>query len=81
MAQAVRKLNFMIKNDVASELETLVPQGQRSKLVNCAIVKELALYRRNVLTERLMKLRNKTPKLSIEEIVEAVTIDRQRGVV
>ena len=78
MAQAARKLNFMIKNDVAVELETLVPQGQRSKLVNNAIVKELALYRRNVLTGRLMALRSLTPIISTEEIVEAVNNDRNR---
>ena len=79
MAQAARKLNFMIKNDVAVELETLVPQGQRSKLVNNAIIKELALFRRNVLTGRLMALRSLTPKISTEEIVEAVSNDRNRG--
>ena len=79
MAQTARKLNFMIRNDVAVELETLVPQGQRSKLVNSAIVKELALFRRNAQTEKLMALRNKTPKLSTDEIVEAVRRDRQRG--
>ncbi|MFA7060826.1 MAG: hypothetical protein WC156_08415 [Pedobacter sp.] len=79
MAQAARKLNFMIKNDVAIELETLVPQGQRSKLVNNAIIKELALFRRNILTERLMALRSRTPKLSTDEIVEAVSNDRNRG--
>lgn len=79
MVQAARKLNFMIKNDVAVELETLVPQGQRSKLVNNAIIKELALFRRNVLTGRLMALRNRTPKISTDEIVEAVSNDRNRG--
>ena len=79
MAQTARKLNFMIRNDVAVELEKLVPQGQRSKLVNSAIVKELALFRRNTQTEKLMALRNKTPRLSTDEIVEAVRHDRQRG--
>jgi len=79
LAQAARKLNFMIKNDVAVELETLVPQGQRSKLVNNAIIKELALYRRNLLTGRLMALRSLMPKISTDEIVEAVSNDRNRG--
>lgn len=79
MTQAARKLNFMIKNEVAVELETLVPQGQRSKLVNNAIIKELALFRRNALTEKLMALRNRTPKLSTDKIVEAISNDRSRG--
>jgi len=79
MAQTARKINFMIRNDVASELERLVPQGQRSKLVNEAIVKELAHFRRTAQTEKLMALRNKTPRLTTDEIVEAVRHDRDRG--
>ena len=79
MAQTARKINFMIRNDVALELEQLVPQGQRSKLVNEAIVKELAQFRRNAQTEKLMALRKKTPKLTTDEIVDAVKLDRQRG--
>lgn len=79
MAQSARKCNFMIKTEVATELEQLVPQGQRSKLVNEAIVKELALYRRNAQTERLMALRKLSPKLTTSEIVDAVKYDRKRG--
>ncbi|HAD04929.1 MAG: hypothetical protein A2091_07235 [Desulfuromonadales bacterium GWD2_61_12] len=78
MAQTARKLNFMIGNEVAAELEKLVPPGQRSKLVSNAIAKELALFRRNAQTEKLMKLRQKTPVLATDEIVEAVRQDRQR---
>lgn len=79
MAQTVRKLNFMIQNEIAQELEQLVPQGQRSKLVNDAIIKELAHFRRNAQTEKLMALRMKTPRLTTDEIVEAVKHDRTRG--
>jgi len=79
MAQTVRKLNFMIRNDIVQELEQLVPQGQRSKLVNDAIIKELAHYRRSAQTEKLMALRMKTPQLTTNEIIEAVKNDRTRG--
>ena len=79
MAQTARKFNFMIKNDVAAELEKLVPQGQRSKLVNDAIVKELTSFRRNSQTEKLLALRNKNPLLSTDEIVATVINDRERG--
>jgi len=79
MAQTVRKLNFMIRNDIVQELEQLVPQGQRSKLVNDAIIKELAHYRRSTQTEKLMALRMKTPQLTTNEIIEAVKNDRTRG--
>ena len=78
MAHLARKLNFMIKNEVAEELESLVPAGQRSRLVNEAIVKELALFRRQALTEKLMALRNKSPKVSTDQIVSAVGNDRKR---
>lgn len=79
MAQTARKFNFMIRNEVAAELEKLVPQGQRSKLVNDAIVKELTLFRRNLQTDKLLALRNKTPLLSTDEIVATVRNDRKRG--
>jgi len=68
----------MIKNEVVEELETLVPPGQRSKLVNEALIKELALFRRHIQTERLMKLRQKSPKLSTNEMVSTLRDDRQR---
>ncbi len=79
MAQSARKLNFTIRNDVASELERLVPPGKRSKLVNEALIKELAHFRRTAQTEKLMALRDKTPGLTTAEIVEAVRHDRDRG--
>ena len=78
MAHSARKLNFMIKNEVAEELETLVPTGQRSRLVNEAIVKELVLFRRRAQTEKLIELRNKGPRLSTDEIVTAIRNDRGR---
>ena len=78
MAHSARKLNFMIKNEVADELEALIPSGQRSRLVNEAIVKELGLFRRQAQTERLMKLRKKSPKLSTAELISAVRKDRER---
>lgn len=79
MARSGRKLNFMIRNDVAQELETLVQPGQRSKLVNDAIMRELVQYRRNLQTEKLLELRNKNPKLSTDELLDALRHDRERG--
>jgi hypothetical protein len=78
MAHSARKINFMIRNEVAEELEAIVPSGQRSKLVNEAITKELALFRRRLQTEKLMDLRKKSPKLATVEIVAAVRNDRDR---
>ncbi len=79
MAQSSRKLNFMIDNDVADELEKLVPAGQRSKVVNQAILNELALRRRKQLTGRLLDLRSQLPKLSGKKLLEQLAEGRRRG--
>jgi hypothetical protein len=78
MTEATRKLNFMIKNELAKDLEDLVPPGQRSKVVNDAIMKELIVIRRQKLTEKLLAIKQKSPSLSAEEIVTALKKDRGR---
>lgn len=79
MAKSARKLNFMIDNDVADELDKLVPQGSRSKLVSRAIARELALQRRRNITERLEELRTHTPPISGSTLLSALKSDRERA--
>ncbi len=76
MAQSSRKLNFMIDNDVADELEKYVPSGQRSRFVTQAIARELALWRRKSITDRLLELRSRTPG---EKLLSQLAEDRHRG--
>lgn len=78
MGEAARKINFMINSEVADELERLVPPGQRSKLVNEALRKELLSFKRRQLTDRLMSLREEGPKYTTKELVTAVREDRKR---
>lgn len=78
MAQNSRKLNFMIDNDVADELEKLVPAGQRSKVVTQAIIHELALQRRKSITSRLMELRLQNPQITGEKLHDELIQDRRR---
>ncbi len=78
MGDAARKLNFMIKDDIARELETLVPPGERSKLVNEALARELLSIRRRRLTEKLRVLRDSGPSLTTKEIVAMLKKDRRR---
>ena len=78
MVQATKKLNFMIKNELARELEELVPSGKRSKIVNDAIKKELMVIKRQKLTEKLLAIRQKGPSLLADEIVMALKEDRRR---
>ena len=79
MRKAARKLNFMISEDVALELEKLVPRRQRSKIVNEALQKELSLIRRSQITKKLYKLRESSPLLTTKEIVSLLQHDRKRG--
>jgi hypothetical protein len=78
MAQNSRKLNFMIDNEVADELERYVPSGQRSKVVTLAILRQLALQRRKSITERLLKLRLQIPKTTGKKAHSELVEDRNR---
>lgn len=79
MAQSARKLNFMIDNDVADELEKLIPSGRRSRVVTQAIARELALQRRKSITERLLELRSQLPKTTGKKLLSELAKDRSRG--
>ena len=78
MATSTRRLNFMIKNELADELESIVPAGMRSKVVNEALSKELDHIRRQRITEKIERLKKKSPDVSTKEIVAAVRADRGR---
>ena len=78
MPRSTKKLNFMIRNELAKELEEMVPPGKRSRVVNDAIMKELIAIRRQKLTEKLLAMKQKSPSLSTDEILAAVKEDRRR---
>jgi len=78
MAQTTKKVNFMINDDIRKEFEELVPAGERSKIVNEAIRKELLIIKRKKLTEKLFSLRAIGKTLSTSEIVETIRKDRTR---
>ncbi|MFZ5906231.1 MAG: hypothetical protein ACOYVJ_02325 [Nitrospirota bacterium] len=77
MVQPTKKVNFMIQEDIRKEFENLVPSGERSKVVNRALRKELMTIKRQRLTEKLMALRAVQP-LATGEIVKALREDRKR---
>lgn len=72
------KSNFVLDEKVKEELESLVPSGKRSKVVNEAIKKELLRIKRKKLTERLMALRSKGPKIPMKEIRKDLEADRRK---
>ncbi len=77
MGQTSRKINFLIDNDVAREMEDLVPAGKRSKVVNEALRRELELIRRRSAVSKLLAESNRGKKLSTEAIVAGLSADRE----
>ena len=69
MAQTAKKVNFMVRNNIVKELEEWVSAGERSKVVNEALRKELIDIKRKKLTTKLLKIRGKNPSLSMKQIV------------
>lgn len=78
MPTSARKLNFMIRDEIARELEALVPAGERSRTVNDALAKELLAIRRRMITVRLRAARDQGPALGTGKIVAALRRDRGR---
>lgn len=72
------KSNFLLEEKVREELESLIPSGKRSKVVNEALKKELLRIKRKKLTERLLSLRSKGPRITMEEIFKTLRENRRK---
>ena len=79
MGTASKKLNFFVDDDVRKDMENLIPTGQRAKVINEALRKELLRIKRTKVTEKLLNLRTKGEPVSSREIVEALRKDRRRS--
>jgi ATP-dependent helicase YprA (DUF1998 family) len=79
MGAPLKKLNFFVEEDIRKEMEALVPAGQRAKVINEALRKELLRLKRNKVTDRLLALKSKSTALSRNELVEALRKDRKRA--
>ena len=76
MRKTSRKPNFLIEEDISRDLDNLVPAGQRSKVVNAALRKELELIRRKIALEKLHSILSAGKRFSNHEIVEGLASDR-----
>ena len=74
----LKKLNFFVEEDIRKELDELVPAGQKSKIINEALRKELLRIRREKVTEKLVVLKSRGPKVSQKELVKLLKRDRNR---
>lgn len=72
----LKKMNFLLEEDVIQELQALIPRGKKSKVVNEALKKELLRLKRQKNTEKLLKLRRQGAKVKMSEIVESLRTDR-----
>ena len=80
MGDLLKKINFFIDEDIRKELESLVPAGQKSKVINDALRKELLRIKREKATGKLLALKSKGTTVSQTEIVELLKKDRRRNV-
>jgi hypothetical protein len=80
MGDLLKKINFFIDEDIRKELESLVPAGQKSKVINDALRKELLRIKREKATGKLLALKSKGTMISQTEIVELLKKDRRRKV-
>lgn len=78
MRGTLKKINVFVEEDIRKELDELVPDGQKSKVINEALRKELLRIKREKTTGRLMALKSKVTLVSNREIVEALKKDRRR---
>ncbi len=72
------KVNFVLDEDVKSDLDRLVESGMRSRIINQALRKELLHIKRQKLAERQDQLRSQANAVSTGEIVRTLRRDRGR---
>lgn len=72
------KVNFVLDDDVKTELDRLVKSGMRSRVINNALRRELQRVRRFAANTRLEELRTRTRPMSTSRLVELIRDDRGR---
>ncbi len=73
------KINIVIDDDVRVELERTVESGQRSRVINRALRRELLRIRREKANARLDQLRKRTTPVSTNTLLGELRSDRRRA--
>jgi hypothetical protein len=76
MEASLRKINFLIEEDVYQDLALFVPPGKRSKIINQALRRELELIRRKRAVERIVEAAPSKRTFSNQEIIDGLARDR-----
>lgn len=72
-----KKMLLILDEEVRKELEALIPPGQRSRVVNEALKKELLSLRRKKISRELLEISSRTHLVSTRKIVEDLKKDRR----
>ena len=72
-----RRINVMIDDEVWQVLAK-APRGERSRIINSALVQWFGRKRRNRASRKLDELRERMPEISTREIVSWLQEDRER---
>lgn len=72
------KVNVVLDDDVKADLDRLVESGMRSRVINAALRREMALMRRRAASARLDELRRTGRRTSTAELVRTIRRDRGR---
>ncbi len=76
--ERAKKLNFFVEEGIRRELDKLVPVGQKSKIINEALRKELLRIKREKVTAKLLALKSRGAMFSKRELVATLMKDRRR---
>ena len=74
--QGYERINILLPKQTARQLRRAVPRGKRSHFVKEAIEKQLAQKGQDIY-QQLLKIRQKGPKVGMEEVVQWIREDRQ----
>jgi hypothetical protein len=76
MGRTAKKINFIIDDDVQRDMETLIPTGKRTKIINEALRRELDMIRRKAVVEKILAAPDQSKRMHTEEIVSSLASDR-----
>jgi Arc/MetJ-type ribon-helix-helix transcriptional regulator len=72
------KVNVVLDDDVKADLDRLVESGMRSRVINAALRREMALMRRRAASAQLDEFRRAGRRTSTAELVRTIRRDRGR---
>lgn len=73
-----KKMLFVLDEEIKKDLNDLIPAGQRSRVINEALRKEILFLKRKKATEELLRLASRTQSVSAKELTAELRKERRR---